>query len=179
MPIPPSVLTDENIDTLFCLNGKKFGFPKLLLKAMAIIESNLDPMAKRFEQGFWDAYLKNNPKWKDKDPKVVSASYGLCQLMYVVAVELGFTGTAEELYDPNFNIALGAKLMRRLLDKVIAQKHVEKFHWLSPLEIALCRYNGGVTKNPDDKGVLRNAGYANRVLAKWKELKLLEKDCDD
>jgi len=171
-------LDKSTIDKLFCLYSKKYRIPKLVLKAVAMTESSLLERSFRYEPGFWDRYLKNNPEWKDKDPAVVSASYGLMQLMWTTAWELGFRGTQEDLWNPVYNIELGAKLIRQLVDRVIAQKTVETFIWLSPLDIALSRYNGGRTGNPDDKGALRTMKYVGKVHRHWEEFKAKETECE-
>ena len=171
--------TDE-FDRHFCVVGKKYDVKKLILKAVAITESSLDPKAYRYEPAFWDRYLKDKPEWKDKDPKLVSASHGLMQLMWPTATMLGFSGTtAEDLQDPLTNIMLGAKLIRRLLDKSIAERYSDKFYWLSPLQIALAQFNGGKTKNPADDGSLRNQKYVRRVMITWGNLRQTEKECDE
>jgi len=166
-------------DKMFCVAGKKWNIKKLLLKSIAITESSLDPKAYRFEQLYWDRYMKDKPEWKDKDPHVVSASYGLCQIMFPVAVNLGFVGTAEELCDPMTNVLLGAKLMRQLIDRVIKQRLCDQFYWLAPVHISLARYNGGSLRNPDEAGVLRNQKYLRKVLKTWGELRKVEQECQD
>jgi soluble lytic murein transglycosylase-like protein len=165
-------------DKHLCVAGKHYDIKKLLLKSVAIIESNLDPKAYRFEQLYWDRYMKDAPEWKDKDPHVVSASYGLLQIMYPIAVNLGFVGSTEELCDPMTNIMLGAKLMRQLLDRVVKARFCDKFYWLSPAMIMLSRYNGGGLRNPDDNGVLRNQKYVRKVMKQWGELRKAEAECD-
>jgi len=172
-------LGKAEVDKLFCLCGKKYRLPKLLIKAVGVFESGLNQTAYRFEPAFFTKYLKNKPEWKDRDPSEVSASYGVMQLMFTTAVSLGYRGTGEELYNPVINIELGAKLLRKLLDKVLADKQFETFPWLSPISIALSWYNGGTTKNPDEKGNLRNEKYAIRVLKEWQNLKTKERECDE
>ena len=174
-----SELGKAEIDKLFCVYGKKYSIPKLLLKAVAVCESGLNQTAYRYEPAFFRRYLKDKPEWKDRDPAEVSSSYGLMQLMFTTAVSLGFHGSGEDLYNPVINIELGAKLIRKLLDKVIADRKFEKFFWLSPLAISMAMYNGGSTLNPDDKGNLRNEKYVIRVLKEWQNLKAKEKECDD
>jgi soluble lytic murein transglycosylase-like protein len=169
----------ETFDKAFCVASKQWGVKKLILKAMAITESSLEPKAYRFEPGYWERYLKDKPEWADKDPRIVSASHGLMQLMWPVACGLGFTGTVEDIQDPMINISLGAKLMRQLIDGAIRQKHAEKYYWLSPLQIALARYNGGSKGNPDEVGELRNRKYVRRVMTYWGDLRKIENECQD
>jgi hypothetical protein len=163
-------LDKSTIDKLFCLNSKKYGIPKLWLKAVAMTESSMLERSYRYEPGFWSAYLKDNPEWKDQDPAVVSASYGLMQLMWTTAWGLGFRGTQEDLWNPVYNIELGAKL--------IAARLTDTFIWHSPLDIAMARYNGGRTGNPGDKGVLRNAKYVAKVRRNWEDFKAKETECE-
>jgi soluble lytic murein transglycosylase-like protein len=166
-------------DKIFCVAGKRYNVKKLLLKSIAICESSLDPKAYRFEPLYWERYMKDKPEWADKDPKVVSASYGLFQVMYPVAVALGFVGSPEELCDPMTNALLAAKLMRQLIDKVVKARVCDQFYWLAPLHVSICRYNGGGWKNPDESGVLRNQKYLRKVLKQWGELKKVEAECSD
>jgi soluble lytic murein transglycosylase-like protein len=170
--------TDE-FDKHFCVAGKKYGLKKLVLKSIAITESSLIPTAYRFEPGYWERYLKDKPEWKDKDPRIVSASHGLMQIMWPVAVGLGFNGSVDDLRDPMTNIMLGAKLMRQLIDRAIQQKYSEKFYWLSPLQVAAARWNGGSKGNPDDAGELRNRKYVRRVMTTWGDLRKTEAECSN
>lgn len=171
-------MTDIDLDRVFCGASKRFNLPKLYLKSIATIESSLNPRAFRFEQGFWDRYLKDNPLWKDKDPQVVSASFGLMQIMFVVAYESGFVGTPEDLYNPVINVELGAKILRKHLDKIEKSGvHIKYRIW--PLEICAARFNGGSGGNPGPDGRLRNMSYVNKVFSTWKRLSVAEKECDE
>ncbi|MFA5378624.1 MAG: lytic transglycosylase domain-containing protein [Dehalococcoidia bacterium] len=172
-------------DPHFCVAGKKYGIKKLILKSVAIIESSLRPDAYRFEPAFWDSYLKDKPEWNKYDPRLVSASYGLCQIMLPVAVELGLTEggdmakVAESLKDPLINITLCAKLLRKHIDKATEKRYGDKFYWLSNLQVGLARYNGGGFKNPDENGDLRNNKYVRKVMRQWGELRQVERECDN
>jgi len=142
---PNNTLTDEELDKLFCSIGKKYNLKKLFLKAVCLVESDLNELAYRFEPKFWERYLKDNPEWKDKNPKEVSASYSLCQLMFTTAWGLGFRGTGEDLYNPVYNIELGAKFIRQHVDKCKR----ERYHFntpFNPLSMAMARYNGALMR---------------------------------
>lgn len=170
---------EPELDKLFCLNAKKYGLKKLLLKAVGICESSLDMRAFRHEPGFWNRYLKDDPEWNTRNKAEVSSSYGIMQLMYPTAWMLGFRGPGEELYDPVYNIELGAKYIRQLLDAVIAKKICETHFWLSPLSVTLARYNGGKYRNPDSTGNLRNQKYVDKIFRTWNELKISDNECED
>lgn len=79
----------------------------------------------RFEPGFWDRYLAGKPEWAPpgKHPAVVeawkrrvSASYGICQVMFPTAVQHAYGGTPESLLDPFQSAWFGARHLRHLLD---------------------------------------------------------------
>jgi len=165
-------------DKIFCVAGRRFNVKKLLLKSIAICESSLDPNAYRFEPLYWDRYMAGKQEWEGQDPKLVSASHGLMQLMWPTALGLGFTGTKDDLCDPTTNVLLGAKLLRQLIDKSVEKRWVDKYYWLSPLQVSLARWNGGGWRNPDENGVLRNQKYVRRVLKTWGELRKIEQECE-
>lgn len=168
-PYNPTPWVKQDMDQIFANMAKKYKLPRLLLKAVAQVESALDPNAYRFEPGFWDRYLKNNPEWRGKDPKVVSASYGLMQIMYTTAWSMGFRGKATDLYDPLINIDLGAKLLRANIDSIEENKlHIK--HQLWSIRISLSRYNGGSRGNPGSDNTLRNQSYVDKVFVKWRRL---------
>jgi len=170
-------LDDQELDKLFCVVAKKWKLKRLLLKGMAICESSLAEREYRYEPAFFRRYLADKPEWKDQDPAIVSASYGLFQIMWTTAYWLGFRGTQEDLWNPVINTELAGKLLRKLLDEVIADTLCDKYFWLSPITIALARYNGGNKANPDEHGNLRNQKYVNRVISEWEKLKLKEEEC--
>ena len=165
-----------DLEKVLCSTGKKYGLPKLYLKSVATIESSLNPLAYRYEPMFWERYLKNHEFWKTHDPKIVSASYGLFQVIYVTAYENGFVGQAEDLYNPVFNAQIAGKILAKHLERVEKSGvHVKFKTW--PLFIATCRYNGGSGGNPDDQGNLRNKPYADKVFKTWAELIDKENEC--
>ena len=167
------------LDKLFCMNGKKYRVKKLLLKAVAMVESSMNQKAYRYEPEFWRRYLAENPEWKDKEPSIVSASWGLMQIMWTTAWSLGFRGTAgEELEDPATNIMLGAKLLRAHLDK-IESLGLCSTNTLWPIEVALAWYNGGRKGNPNENGTLRTQKYVDKVLRAYCEFRKKESECDE
>lgn len=172
--MPP--LTKLDYDKLFCKYGKENRLPKLFIKAVAVAESALDERAYRYEHNFWLKYLANHKDWKDREPSEVSASYGLMQLMFTTAHSLGFSGTPEELYNPVYNIALGAKLLRKNIN-IVHKRNMQSRY--SDYEISLARYNGGGYKNIDKNGKLRNIKYVKKVMRIYRDLEKKEKECLD
>lgn len=166
-----------DLDKIFCLMAKKYQIPKLILKAIGIVESSLNPRAYRYEPGLWNA-MKSMPEWANRNGEEVAASYGIMQLLYTTAKGLGWPeGDVEDLYNPVINIELGAKLMRQNLDNVLYRRlHIKYGLW--PLAIALARYNGGAAGNPSELGKLRNFSYVMKVMREWEKLvQFGEEDC--
>ena len=160
---------------IFCMTSKEFKIPKLLLKAVAMTESSLNPRAYRYEEGFWLKYMKDKPEWAHRDPKEVSASYGLMQVLYSTAAMFGFNGPGEDLYNPVYNIKIGAMVLRARINEVEKNNtHIRFGLW--SISIALARYNGGNYKNPDEDGKLRNDEYVKKVMKYWYSLRAQEKD---
>lgn len=153
-----------------------------ILKAIVKVESSFLPRAYRFEPAFYKTLCVKDPYWIGKDQSVVSASYGLAQIMFTTAWSMGmrpanwksmkpfeFQALAEGLYDPETNITYESRLVRTLLDQVWKQGLPNIWETLSAIRICLCRYNGGAWKNPDENGVLRNNSYAEKVLRAYQE----------
>lgn len=174
-----NTLSDEEHDKLFCSSGKKYGLKASLLKAIAQTESNFEERAYRFEPKYWERYMKGKPEWNSRDPKEVSASFGLFQIMYGTAHMLGFRGKGEDLYNPVYNTELACKLLRQLYDKVIKLDMELRYPRLSPIVIVLARYNGGATNNPSKGGKIRNQIYVDKVLKHWRKIIKEEKICPD
>lgn len=106
-----------------------------LLAAVVWKESSFQADAFRHEPGYWDRYLANKPEWRDSNPRVVASSYGLCQVMYPTAVQLGYRRElpAEGLFVPATSLTYGARLLRDLIA------------WAGSrgVALALAAYNGG------------------------------------
>ena len=170
----PALPQNLDLDLIFCTMAKKYRLEKNVLKAMALIESKLDVRAYQYEPEFFEQALKLQDAWKDKDPKIVSASYGLFQIMFTTAWQLGFRGQAEDLYNPVINTELGAKLLRQLMDRVRSTPNIS----LWPLEIALARWHGGSTGNPGTDGLLQDQVYVDRVRGAYWGLIGEREDCE-
>ncbi len=115
-----------------------------LLGALVLQESKANPYALRVERGFWTRYgaaiwrrARSTITAADDHwliyPDVAAASYGLCQILYPVALEYGLSPDyPTELCDPTLNVDLGA---------LILAKHIR--HHGGDLRRGLLRYNGG------------------------------------
>jgi soluble lytic murein transglycosylase-like protein len=163
-----------DLDKVFCMVSKKYGLEKLLLKAIATVESSMNPLAYRYEEEFWKNYKHKFPELADRDPKEVSASYGLMQIMYTTAWNLGFRGPGTDLYQVVYNVELAGKLLVQLREQLVPKP----FWRCWPTEVMLARYNGGSWKNPGDEGNLRNWDYVLRVKREYINLWTKEKNCD-
>lgn len=123
------------------------GYPVAMIMAFCEIESNFDEEAYREESRIHDA------------------SYGLMQLLYGTAKWLGYSGTADGLYDIKTNIQLGMAY----LDKnwLILQRGKNESPSVKDLVESYNCGAGNVLRNFDD-GV-----YYNRWLEaynKWSEV---------
>jgi soluble lytic murein transglycosylase-like protein len=130
-----------------------------VIEAIVLTESAGKTHAYRFEPFFWERYLSRKPKYDGAVPERVSSSYGLMQVMYPVACELGFTEPPEYLFVPIIGLQWGCRKFRSLLDW--AKQDVEQ---------ALAAYNGG--KGDNAQRPFRNKDYVTRVLRNLDRVKL-------
>ena len=141
------------------------GLPPALVAAVVSVESAFDPNAYRMEPLFWVRYrLAQHPVYGPLGCERASASYGLCQLMFPVAYELGYRGEPEGLYHPFLNLEYGTRKLRANLDWARGQTPDEAL----ALRSAVAAYNGGKGSNRPTDSPLRNDRYARKVLAAMK-----------
>jgi soluble lytic murein transglycosylase-like protein len=134
-----------------------------LVEGIVLTESSGNTDAFRFEPLFWNRYMKGKPGWAGRNPRRVSSSYGLMQVMYPVALERGLDPklAPEVLFVPDVGLRYGCKQLRWLQDwaetfqAVDAQKR---------LVCALAAYNGGKGGNAPTDAIPRNEVYARKVL---------------
>lgn len=91
-------LNDNNIRTLFTKAEQKYQLPNGILGAIAIVESNNNPLA----------FVK-------EDGRTRKSSYGILQLQLAAARQVGFKGKAKELLNTKTNIEYGARYLAWLL----------------------------------------------------------------
>lgn len=142
----------DRLRPLLVRTASRYALDPALVEAMVIHESSGVTSAIRYESAFWAKYMAADPRFLGADPKRVSSSYGLMQVMYVVALEVGFTfGDPEYLFVPEIGLDTGCKKFRQLLD------------WAQGVEAqALAAYNGG--KKANTTPPYRNHVYAEAVL---------------
>lgn len=145
----------------------KYGLDPVLVCAVVWQESSFNADGFRYEPDFWNRYLKNNPKYRHLNPRRVSSSYGLMQVMYCRVHEDKLAENdalpPEHLFVPELNLRTGCQLLAELLawasgktsDPVLART------------AALAAYNGGRGGNdPSKDRPLRRESYAREVLHK-------------
>ncbi len=128
-----------------------------LVIAVCLVESSGRTSAYRYEPQFWRRYMAADPKWVGAVPERVSASYGLMQVMYPVAREMGMAADQppESLFVPANGLQFGCRKLREVLT------------WSKgDIAAGLAAYNGGKTKD-NKPGVQpkRNQAYVDKVLA--------------
>lgn len=105
----------QSYNALITATATVYGLDPWLVMALAYKESSLHADAFRYEPGFWERYLKNNPAYAEAIPRRVSSSYGLMQVMFPTAVEHGHAGEPEELFVPATNLRFGCAILKSLL----------------------------------------------------------------
>lgn len=134
-----------------------------LVMAVCLVESSGRTSAYRFEPNFWLRYMAADLKWDGAIPERVSASYGLMQCMYPVALELGMplADPPEYLFVPRYGLQYGCRKLRETLG------------WAKgDIPAALAAYNGGKTRdNAAGVPVKRNQVYVDKVFAMLQKVK--------
>lgn len=143
----------------------EFKLDPVLVEAIVVQESSGNADAFRFEPGFYNRYIKPKGLFVGQNPRRVSSSYGLMQVMYPTALEHGYPKEypPERLFEPELALRTGCAVLRRLLD------WADTFPAAKPekrLSAALASYNGGRGSNTPDNEILRNGVYAREVLQK-------------
>lgn len=110
----------------------RHGLDPWLVEAVVQQESSGKADAFRFEPGYYERYIKKNPKWKGWEPRRVASSYGLMQVMYPTAVEHGFDQDPEALFLIPVNLEIGCRVLKRLIER-----------FSGDVKTALSAYNGG------------------------------------
>ena len=145
----------------------KHGLDSLLVAALVWQESGFNADAFRHEPAFWNRYMKKNVLYAHLNPRRVSSSYGLMQVMYCRLLEdkttENDTWDPEFLFVPKFNLDIGCGLLAELHTWATARTtDAEKV-----VIAALAAYNGGRGGNdPSKNWPVRNGKYAREVVEK-------------
>lgn len=130
--------------------AQTFGLDPNVVQAVCLVESSGKTHAYRHEPAFWTKYLAPKAEWKTGNPDRVSSSYGLMQIMFPVACELGYGDKPEGLFVPEVGLYWGCKKLKALLT------------WANGnLDQALAAYNGG--KGGNARPPYRNSAYVAKV----------------
>lgn len=111
-----------------------YNLPPALVMAIISQESAFNPLAKRYE------------------PKYKCYSYGLMQILYVTAKNIGYKGQPEELLDINTNLNYGCKYLSNQYKR-----------YNQNLTDTISSYNAGSVTIKDNK--YSNQQYVNQVLS--------------
>jgi hypothetical protein len=137
----PDTGISPDIDSLIVATVGKYRLPPEIVRAMVVQESTDNTCAIRFEQGFYDRYLKGKtPNFRPEGcswntERVGRAvSWGLLQVMGETARCNGFRGWFPELCQPAVGLEWGCLYLSRLRDRFLA-----KGGW----EVVVRAYNGG------------------------------------
>ena len=149
--------------------AKAHGLDPLLVEAIVLTESSGNTDAFRFEPAFYNRYIKPYRLYLGWNPRRISSSYGLLQLMGPVAHERGYPKDQplEHLFVPEVGLEWGCKHLRMLLDWADGFEASDT----QKRDAALASYNGGRGGNRPTDTPLRNASYVRKVLANLSLLK--------
>lgn len=149
-----------------------YALDPLLVAAVCWQESGFNTDGFRHEPGFWNRYMKHKAEFRGLNPRRVSSSYGLMQIMWPVAVEDGMSPSVppEALFTPSIGLDAGCKRLSKLF--AWAENGWPGVDPQKRLLAVLASYNGGKGGNAPD-GDLRpdNAAYARSVLRHYETLK--------
>jgi soluble lytic murein transglycosylase-like protein len=87
-----------------------------ILTAQIQIESSGDPFAFRYEDAYFEKYIRDNPGAKGfRYGPLAACSFGLLQIVFETALEHGFVGQPWELFSPRVGLSRGADYFKHCL----------------------------------------------------------------
>lgn len=113
--------------------ANQYMLPTALVMGIIAQESGFNSLAKRYEQS------------------LNTSSYGLTQILYTTAKDMGFTGDENNLFDDNVNLKFGLKYLKKQYDK-----------YNQNLFDTISAYNLGTAKKLNS-GKYANQQYVNQV----------------
>ena len=115
--------------------ANQYMLPTALVMGIIAQESGFNSLAKRYE------------------PKLDTSSYGLTQILYTTAKDMGFTGDEDSLFDDNVNLKFALKYLKKQYDK-----------YNQNIQDTISAYNLGTAKKLSS-GKYANQQYVNQVLS--------------
>jgi len=156
-------MIDSKIWELIKAQSKISNLDPIVLGAIVYQESGGNPWAMRYEP-LWAHGLVETKRnaaavlsSEHTEEILQKSSLGLCQVMGVVARELGFKGWLTQLFKPEIGLLYGA---------MVLSKNISRF---KDLESAISAYNAGSPKK-DSQGDFINQDYVDSVYRHMKEL---------
>lgn len=148
-----------------------------LVAAIVKKESRGDPWAVRYEPGFFDRYIKDLSRAEverlapgvksglpslDTEKRMMATSFGLMQIMGVVAREQGFRGRyLTQLCEPHTGLLYGVRhLQTKIKDN-------------PDLPSAVAAYNAGSARRKKGSRVFVNQDYVDEVMKYYAEYRSL------
>ena len=154
--------------------AKAYGLDPLLVEAIVLTESSGNTDAFRFEPNYYNRLLKPKKLYPGQNPRRISSSYGLLQIMYDVAMERGYPKALppEHLFVPEVGLEWGCKHLRYLMDWAAEfNTPLVPVSEQDRIEAVLASYNGGRGGNRPTDRPKRNAPYVRKVLSNLSLLK--------
>ncbi len=92
------------------------GVDPQLVEAIALVESGGRPDAFRFEQTFYDQYIKGKTTAASPFGPLAACSFGVMQILLETACELGFRDEPWQLFFMPIGLSWGTKYLKTLLE---------------------------------------------------------------
>jgi len=143
----------EQLKDIIAINSSRFNIPIEIICGIISQESSWKSDATRYEQKFQKKYIDTKyANFSEKWRRDMATSWGLMQIMGIVARELGFNGEPNELINPQLNIKWGCCKLTSLMRK-----------YTNSLKDVIAAYNAGSPRR-DKNGNYVNQYYVNKVL---------------
>jgi soluble lytic murein transglycosylase-like protein len=143
---------------------RRLTLPAKLVHAIVQTESSGDPWAYRYEPAFYKNYIHNKPFKTfgflsvETEMNGLATSWGLMQVMGVVARERGYTRAyLSELCKPEYGLEYGCRQLKNL-----ENRFMDGYGWNG----VIAAYNAGSPRR-DQTGAFLNQSYVTKVRNLW------------
>lgn len=140
----------EKWDKALGVIAKGWGLKPALVRAIVQVESSGNPKAVRYEHPFYEKYLKGKG-YQATEAHLLASSWGLMQIMGLVARELGYDGHLSFLLMPELGLFWGCRKLAEIAKKYQDEQEI------------IAAYNAGSPQRMKD-GKFINQEYVNKVL---------------